>query len=182
MPGAARMYVETDLPLILITKERLNKIKLPELISNKIENLEEIYNLQPELAREIIKKEIDFEHFISQYRNIDANTIARILIEIPKEIKSRLNLDSSKLLETDFHNILQLLDENKIPKNSVIDILSDIIRFGKVDLNKYKLVSEKELELEIKKIIDSNKSASFSALMGEAMKKFKGKMPKGFGI
>ena len=175
MPGAARMYVETDLPLILITKERLNKIKLPELISNKIENLEEIYNLQPELAREIIKKEIDFEHFISQYRNIDANTIARILIEIPKEIKSRLNLDSSKLLETDFHNILQLLDENKIPKNSVIDILSDIIRFGKVDLNKYKLVSEKELELEIKKIIDSNKSASFSALMGEAMKKFKGK-------
>ena len=65
--------------------------------------------------------------------------------------------------------------EVKIHKNSVIDILSDIIRFGKVDLNKYKLVSEKELELEIKKIIDSNKSASFSALMGEAMKKFKGK-------
>ncbi len=175
MPGAQRMYPETDVPIVKNVKEILKQIKLPELLSNKIENLEEIYNLQPELAKEIIKNEIDFEHFVNQYRNLDANTIARVLIETPKEIKSRFNLDITKLTEDNFHAVLELLDENKIPKNAVIDILADLIKEGKINLDKYLAVSDKELETGIKEIIDQNRGASFGALMGEVMKRFKGK-------
>lgn len=176
MPGAGRMYPETDVPLIQITKERLSKIKLPELIAEKVESLEETFNLQPEIAREIIKQEINFEHFVSQYRNIDPPAIARILVEIPKEIKSRLKLDSSKLTEDNFHAVLELINENKISKDAAIEILADLIKFGKIDLNKYKTISDEELKLEIKKIIEQNRVASFSALMGMVMAKFKGKV------
>lgn len=176
MPGAQRMYVETDVPLTQITKEMLQKIKLPELISEKVQSLEEMFNLQPEIAREIIKQEINFEHFVSEYRNIEPATIARILIEIPKEIKSRLNLDISKLTEDNFHAVLELINENKISKDAAIDVLTDLIKLGKIDLNKYKTVSDTELEKEIKKIAGLNKGASFGALMGIAMSKFKGKV------
>ncbi len=175
MPGADRMYPETDVKITKITKEMLKKIKLPELLSSKIENLEEIYKLQPELAKEIIKREIDLEHFVSQYRNLDANFIARTLIETPKEIKSRFNLDIAKLTEDNFHAILELLDENKIPKNAALDALAELIKEGKINLDKYKTISDKDLELTIKRIIQENKNTNFNAIMGEAMKKLKGK-------
>ena len=175
MPGASRMYPETDIPVIYLNNKLLNKIKIPELISAKVENLEELYDLQSDLAREIIKKSINFEHFVNQYRNLNANIIARILIEVPKEIKSRMNLDISKLTEDNFHEVLELINDGKINKNSAIDILSELIINGKIDVKKYELTPEMELEKEIIKIIKENKHLSFNAVMGEAMKKFKGK-------
>ncbi len=177
MPGSARMYPETDVPLIYITKSELEKIKIPELIADKVGNLEEVYGIQPEIAREIIKKEINFDHFVTEYRNIEPNTIARILVEAPKEIKSRLNLDISKLTEDNFHAVLELINENKINKDSALDVLADLIKFGKINLEKYETISDSELEIEIKKIIQEMKGAPFGALMGEAMKKLKSKAP-----
>ncbi len=176
MPGAQRMYPETDVTLIKITKEMLQKIKIPELISEKVESLEEIHNLQPEIARELIKKEINFDHFVSQYRNIEPQTIARILIEIPKEIKSRLGLNTSKLTEDNFHAVLELINENKTQKEAALDVLADLIKDGKININKYKAISDQELENEIKNIIEKNKVVSFGALMGIVMGKLKGKV------
>jgi len=175
MPGADRMYPETDVPLIKITKELLSKIELPKLLSEKTKDLEELYKLQYDLAKEIVEREINIGHFLNQYRNLDANTIARTIIEIPKEIKSRLNLDINKLTEDNFHDVFELLNENKINKSAILEILADLIKNGKIDLEKYKSVSNSELESEIKKIIEQNKGASFNAIMGEAMKKLKGK-------
>jgi len=176
MPGSDRMYPETDIPAIKITKEILKQIKLPELLSEKIENLEEIYNIQPELAKELIKRKIDLGHFVNQYRNLDANIIARVLIEIPKEIKSRLNLDTSKLTEDNFHAVFELINNNNVPKSAALEVLADLIRDGRINLDKYKTISDSELEKEIKNIIKENKSAPFNAIMGEAVKKLKGKV------
>ena len=175
MPGSDRMYVETDVPLVKITKELLDKIELPELLASKVDNLEELYGLTPEIAREIINREINFEHYVNEFRNLDANLIGRVLIEVPKEIKSRLNLDVNKLTEANYDFVLGLLDEGKINKEAVLDVFAEIIKTGSLDLDKYKGISEKELETEIKKIIDANPNAPFGGLMGEVMKKFRGK-------
>jgi len=175
MPGAARMYPETDVPLIQITKEFLDKINLPELIAEKVGNLEEKYGLSEELAREIIKSEIDFSCYAEKYKNIEPKTIAHIIIEIPKEIKSRLKLDSSKLNNKEFEGVLKLINENKIDKSSAVDVLVDLIKDGRIDFKKYEKVSDKDLERQIKKIAEKNKGASFGAMMGEAMRLFKGK-------
>ncbi len=122
MPGSSRMYVETDVPRIKITEELLTKIKLPELISKKIDSLEELYGLNPDIARELIKKEINFEEFLNLYRNLDANTIARIILEVPKELKTRFNLEIFNLKDEDrecyLHTVLCLLNENKINKDT----------------------------------------------------------------
>ncbi len=175
MPGAARMYPETDAPLIRITKELISSIKIPELIAEKIGNLEEEYNLSQELAKELIKNEIDFEKYTQSYKNIEPKIMAHILIEVPKEIKSRLKLDSSKLKESDFNNVLKLINENKIDKSMALDLFADLIKDGKIDLRKYGRISDQILEKEIKRILEKNKGSSFGALMGEAMRLFKGK-------
>ncbi|MBU0929725.1 MAG: hypothetical protein KJ623_01495, partial [Nanoarchaeota archaeon] len=173
MPGAERMYPETDTTSIEITKNILSKIKVPELLTEKIMNIEKKYNISSEIAREVIEKNINLDKFL--IKNLDADYVARVLIDIPKEIKSRLNLNSDKLTEKDF---LQVLSEisNGSPKQAAIDMLSDIIKNGKLDVNKYKGVSDIKLEQDIKDIIENNKKAPLNAIIGEVMKKYRGKV------
>ena len=55
-------------------------------------------------------------------------------------------------------------------------MLVEKIKFGKVNLNNYKILTDEELKKEIKKIINENKDKTFSGLMGIVMSKFKGKI------
>ncbi|MCX6711779.1 MAG: Glu-tRNA(Gln) amidotransferase subunit GatE [Candidatus Woesearchaeota archaeon] len=174
MPGSSRLYPETDVPFVIITKERISKIKLPELITIKAMKLEEMYNLPAQLARELINNKT-FEKFVNKY-TIEPSLIAHILIDIPKEIKKRNNLDPKKLKEQDFEFILDNLNKNIISKEAIIDILSEIIQNKKIDINKYKLISIDNIEQEVKDMVQKNKGASFNALMGIIMEKYHGKI------
>jgi len=59
LPGAARMYPETDVPPVVITEERVNSIKIPELLSDIIEKRKAKYvrdfKLNEELANQIAR-------------------------------------------------------------------------------------------------------------------------------
>ncbi len=176
MPGAERMYPETDIPLIPITQELLKNIVLPALLDEQIADLEELYNLQPEIARALLKKQVNFASFVQLYTELEPAFIARVLVELPKEIKARFNLDSSLLTAQHLHEVLGLLNQKKINKEATLELLADLLKLGKIDLMKYTSVSDKDLEEEIKKIIEGNKNASFNALMGEIMSKFRGKI------
>lgn len=175
MPGASRLYPETDIPSIEITQERISSIKISERIDEQTIKLEKKYNLNEYLAKEIIKSKIPFETYAKKYK-LDPKLIAHILVEIPKEIKSRFNLDITKLKQKDYDFILENIQNNKIPKSSAIDILSDTIKGNKIDLSEYKTISDKDLKEKIEKIINKNKGAPFGALMGLVMKEFHGKI------
>src|SRR3989338_3886465 len=175
MPGSDRMYPETDVPLVYLTNELLKEIKLPELIAEKVESLEEKYCLQPELAREVVKREINLENYLQEYRNLDALTIARTIIEVPKEIKARFDLDVDKLKEKQFREILELVNTNKLQKAFILDALVELLRNGIIKSERFATVNDKEIENVIKEIVNKNKGASFNAIMGEAMGKLKGK-------
>jgi len=175
MPGADRMYPETDTGLIYITKELLKEIKVPELIAEKVESIEEKYNLSSELAREIIKKEINLEKYLQEYKNLDAKTIARTLIEVPKEIKARFDLDADRLQEKHFKEVFELLNTNRLQKAFILDAFVELLRNGMIKTERFSKASDAEVENTIKEIVGKNKGASFNALMGEAMTKLKGK-------
>ena len=170
MPGAARMYVETDVPNVEL-KLLLKGLKKVELISEKTEKLEE-KGISADLARELVKNKID----ISDYKYKDLNFVARVLIEIPKEIDSRLNLDSKKLNKKDFDEVLEKYFDREISKEAVFEILVDKVKGNKIDYSKYKVVSGDDLEREIKEIIKQNKGAPINALMGIVMGKYRGKV------
>ncbi len=173
MPGSERMYPETDISSILITQELLKDIKKPELLTEKIIKIEKKYSITYEYAREIYEKKIDFDKFL--IKGLDNNFIAKVLIDTPKEIKSRLNLDPEKLRDSDFLLVLNEIAKGA-PKQAAIDMLSDIIKTGKLDAKKYRIGSNKDLEKDIKEIISKNKGASMNALIGEVMKKYRNKV------
>jgi len=174
MPGSARMYPETDIQPISITKEQILKIKLPELIDDRVLRYEKEYNLRPELARELVIKDIDFKKY-TKFK-LDKNFIAEVVVNYPKEIKKRFNLDSTQLQGEHFIEVFTLFEQEKIPKNAVLNILVSRLRGEDINLNKYTEIDDKDLEMEIKKIIEKNPNVPIGGLMGDVMKKFKGKI------
>ena len=173
MPTSARMYPESDIKPIRITKELLSKIEIPELLTEKAVNFEKKYNINQQLAREILELNIPFDYYAERY-SLNSSLLAELLVEYPKEIKRRFNLKFSKLAQKDFEFVFENLQNKKITRESAKDVLLELAQGKHVDLNKYKQVDNKELETKLKEIVHKNKEASFSALMGEAMKEFKG--------
>ena len=176
LPGASRMYPDTDFYEILITKEQLEALKLPELTTEKIVRLEKEYNLSSQLAREIIKRNINLERYVKSYNKVRPDLIGYILIEIPKEIKRRYNLDIKKIKDKDYDLVLSLLDKGEIEKGAVIEILVEVAQGKKVDISKYKRADLNELEKEVRLVVEKNKGLSINALMGIIMKDYKGKI------
>jgi len=176
LPGAARLYPETDVAPIKITKEYVEKLKkeLPALLTDKIEGLENKYKISKELAKELIDN-AHFEIFAKKFSKIEPLTIANALTSIPKEIKARFNLDSAKLKNEDFEEILGYLNEGKISKEAIIDLLIKKMKNEKIDLKEYSKISEKALEEEIKKLIEEKPGLSIGAYMGILMGKYRGK-------
>lgn len=175
MPGSARMYPETDVPLIKITDSMIKKIKLPELLTEKVIKFEKKYNLNQDQAREVMDIPY-FDDFVKRFRKVDSRYICKILTEIPKEIKARFDINADNLKETDFAFVLNALNENRISKSAVLDILKELAEGKKVVLDNYKTVSDSELEKHIAEIIKKNPGAPFNALMGGVMKQLKGKV------
>ena len=177
LPGAARLYPETDVLPVKIEKPHLEKLKrqLPKLLAHKIEDFEKKYHIPHQLAKELIDNE-NFEAFIKKFKNIGPSTIAHILLNTPKEIKTRFNFDSSKLADGDFEEVLSYLDDGKIAKEAVIDLLVKKIKNEKIDLSHFESVSDGELEKEIKNMIKEKPNLNIGAYMGLIMSKHRGKV------
>ena len=171
MPGAARMYPETD--VVSVTPKEV-KISHVELLDGKIKRLERQYNINSDFASIIAKKGIPFEKYVKSYPNVKPLFIAEILISMPKEIRKRYNAEIDIFKHADA--VLEKLNKGEITKESVIEILAKLASGKKPDYNMYKAVDDSEVEAEIKKICESNKGAPIGALMGLAMQKFRGKI------
>ena len=172
MPGKARMYPETDIAPIKISNSMLKLLEIPELITDRAEGFEKKYGINGKLASEIIKLNIPFDYYAEKFK-VDNSFIGKVLIEMPKELKSRFGIEP-KLSKKDFEFVFSGLQEQRISKDAVLGILGDLSKGKKVSLGKYKV--GKISEAEVKKIVNSNKGASFNAVMGEVMKKYRGKV------
>ncbi len=176
MPGAARLYPETDVPPIIITEEFLMKIKLPRLLSDKVSEVSSEYDISESLAKEIIARDINLEEYKKLFPNIMPSITAQILIDIPKEIKSRLNIAPDRITQEDFFMVLKHFDNGDIGKEAVIEILAEIAKGHKIDISKFRKISDEELKKEINKIIKEKPGLSHNAYMGLIMNKFRGKI------
>lgn len=174
MPGAARMYPETDVPLI-VTKE-FGKIEIPELIEDKIKRFQTEYKLNSDLASYTAKAShcALFEELAKTHTKIKAAFIAETIGPSLVELKRKENVDIEKITNHNLREIFAYLSEGKLNKDNLTVAIKDIAS-GKFSLDKFKGIDEKELETIIQKIIDGNKGAPFGALMGKAMAELKGK-------
>lgn len=98
MPGAARMYPETDVPPIRVSGERWRHIlqTLPAKPEERIASLATRHKLSPELAKQLVGDGLDNSFLALVQAGADANLAARILLQIlpalkhPDRVEARL--------------------------------------------------------------------------------------------
>jgi len=173
MPGAARMYPETDVPLV---RPDTSKVEVPETLEDKFERYQKELGLSKDLAEFIARSEMMplFEEIIAKYPSIKPAFVAETMNSTPLEIKRKYSLDPEKLTEDHFRQLFQYLSEDKIHKDIVIDVMIDMIK-GTFDLKNYATLATEEIHKVIKVIVEKNKDAPLGALMGQCMKALAGK-------
>jgi glutamyl-tRNA(Gln) amidotransferase subunit E len=174
LPGAARMYPETDIPPI---KPDLSGIEIPELLTEKKERFIEEHGLGADLAQALSKsgKHDLFEAVCEKFKNVKPAFIAEILISVPKNLKRNYNVEIRGLTDAVFEKIFSLLDSGKLTKDAVETILLAVCRGEKVDYSKYAPLDDALLKKEIEKIVAENKGDEFKVLIGKVMEQLKGR-------
>ncbi|MEM5834054.1 MAG: Glu-tRNA(Gln) amidotransferase subunit GatE [Candidatus Aenigmatarchaeota archaeon] len=126
LPGSARMYPETDLPLISISRDFLEQIKFSSTPLNIIINqLSQKYNVDKNVLKEIARKDLlDFcQEILDRNKNLNPNFVFQIFLNFEK-----YNLDKEivEKKRDDFYLMFKYLEERKISKAAIDDILKEI--------------------------------------------------------
>ena len=190
-PGAARMYPETDIPPVQITRENIERIssQLPELPEEKLESLMEEYKLNQKLAMHVLDSKYSqlFETIVRKGRT-SSTTVAVFLTETLKALK-REGVQVDKVSESQIQQVFSKIDAGELTKEALGDVTiwlsrheSQSVQEAIKDLG-LEGISENELRKFVEKVIEDNKSLirerggnSFGILMGIIMKKMRGRV------
>ena len=189
-PGASRMYPETDIPTVKVTDDELIKVRsnIPKSWEDSIKELEEKYRINNQLAEQIFDSEYFeiFEKICSKKQN-SPNFVVSILCSTITNLE-RSGLDSSLLNDEQIMKTFELLEQEKINKESIQIIFEQIMSKKANDvlqaLENASIIqlTEEELDKILDNIIQSNtdkikqeQMRALSGLMGLAMKEVRGK-------
>jgi glutamyl-tRNA(Gln) amidotransferase subunit E len=189
-PGAARMYPETDIPPIIISKNELEQAQknIPKSWDESIKEIQSKYEINLQLAEQIFdSKYIElFENIIKKI-NVNPTFVASILCSTITNLE-RSGLNSTLLKNGEIKKTFEFLEKEKITKES-IEIIFEKIMAGKsstveeaMKMASIETVNDTELEKIIQEIVDKNeqlvknqKERSIGPLMGIVMKELRGK-------
>jgi len=175
LPGAARMYPETDLPLLKISRNMIDDAK--KTISNIKENKTRIEGLNDEMISLLLKRNKleEFKEFMYIIKN--PKLIAKTLLLYPQEIATKEKKSLSeveKILNRDLlANILEDVNKKKIDEGEVKHILERIVKGVNLETEQ---IDKSEIEEKITKIIKEKPGLSENAYMGLVMKEFHGQI------
>ena len=179
LPGSARMYPETDLPLLKISKSIIDEAKrtLPKLRTEIKKELSK-KGLSDEMIKLLLRenKLEDFENLLNLLN--EPRFIYQVLVEIPKEISSHEGKDVNEVLNLDvIESIVNNIVSNNISKADVKHIMTEIVKGKSFDeAIKIERLDLSDVEAEIAKLIKNKPGLSQGAYMGLVMQMFKGKI------
>ncbi len=162
MPGAARLYPETDVqPVIPQTKE----IPLPELWTEKTKKIEAL-GLSHDLAQMLVSDGHApfFLDCVKKYPSLKPSFVAECIVALPKQLLRKYNQHIHPTAE-EFHAVFTALAAGKITKDALLEIFREK---GSIDgrIASFSLLSEKELEKKIKDMVAHSQHLPQNVLSG----------------
>jgi glutamyl-tRNA(Gln) amidotransferase subunit E len=189
LPGSARMYPETDEPLIIPDAGMIKDVKahLPELFAEKASRYE-AFGLSGEFASQMSKSALagKFEAYVALHKQLKPSLIATVLLMAPKEAKKRFNAPVDVLQDRHFEELLSLLEKGVIVKEATVELIGAAAEnpFKSIlDLaseKKLKMMAPAELESLVDEAIRKNKDIAagknaIGVLLGKVMELCKGR-------
>jgi len=189
LPGAARMYPETDIPPLAIGEGKLKRIEenLPELIEEKAERLRRQYGLEKEVASQMARSDYVeiFERVAEKDKKL-ASFFASVLLSTMREI-SREGLEVYSIGKKDVEGLLVKVGRGEVTKEAVPQVLRVLsqkpLSVGEA-LEELGLKSMEEGELReiVREVLERKRDfieqkgeKAQKPLMGEIMKEVRGR-------
>ena len=182
MPGAERMYPETDLPLLKIHLDLINEAKktLPKLRSEEEKELKK-KGLNQDMITLLFKqnKLAEFKELIKEIDN--PSLVAKVLLMYPKEIAAReeVSLERAEefLSKEVLGFVLESVKKKKISENDIKLVLEKVVKGEDVkEAIEIEKADVAEIEDEIRKFIHGKPGLTPNAYMGLVMKEFRGRV------
>ena len=171
MPGAARMYPETDIPPMT-----LNEINVD--IPKTLDEREKVLPLNDEESKQIVSRNLDKEFYNLKKHYDNPKIISRLLLHTLPNLKDNGNIIID---ETAILKVINLLKQGKIAKEGIETALVQISKGEKVELKNENIESEVEEFIDIlikekNKFVKERGMEAIGPLMGPVMSEFRGKM------
>lgn len=171
MPGASRMYPETDIPPMILTNI---KVKAPKTLDQR----ESEMPLNDEESKQIVSRNLDdkFQNFMKYYE--EPKTISRLLLHTLPNLKSK---NGKIIKEEAITKVLELVKEGKIAKEGIEDALIQANSGKDIKIKNENI--EEDVVKFIDKLIDEKIDfiklrgmEAIGPLMGPVMSEFRGEM------
>jgi Glu-tRNA(Gln) amidotransferase subunit E-like FAD-binding protein len=182
LPGASRMYPETDV-IPIKTNELVEKVRknLPETFSERVKRYQDL-GLSKNLAKQVVNSDyvVWFEKFTAEF-DIDPTLVASVFVNTLVDLEGD-GLDTDKLSEEDFSELFRLIEEKKVIKESIKDILELKIKNEGLSIEDcvvklgLEYISEEELREIVKESISKNPDAPKGKIIGFVMSEVRGKV------
>ena len=180
LPGAERMYPETDIPSLVITQERVNHIRkrLPELPHVKLKRFITEYHITEGHAAKILHS--GYEDLFEETQHYGLKSTLFIgAIDILKSLEHQQKyIEDEKELKICFEK----LAKGEIVREALDDILPQLADGKKMSEIAVETVSRTDVEDIIRKVVEANINVikekgmrAVAPLMGQCMKELRGK-------
>jgi glutamyl-tRNA(Gln) amidotransferase subunit E len=183
LPGAARMYPETDVLPVLIGDERWSAVTVPELLTAKAERFSREYGIEKNYALQLAGSEKLPLFDRAQKEGIKPKLAVFTLLSTVTELR-REGVEVRSVSDDAYLAIWHAVESGKAAKEAVPDLIRSIAEGSKVDAALAKLgpsVSRAELETIVRKIISDRSDfvaekgkAALGPLMGVVMAEVRG--------
>jgi len=184
LPGAARMYPETDVPPVELDP---TDVELPELLTEKVDRYQQAYDLDAGLAEQVAygRRMPLFESVVEA--GVDATFAAGVLEGTLTELR-RDDVPVEALTDDHLRSVLVLVEDGDLAKEGVDEVLTTLAETpsltaeAAVEEAGLAGVSEDEVRDAVADVVERNADqvesegmGAFSALMGECMGALRGK-------
>src|SRR5947207_2363910 len=188
LPGKARMYPETDVPPIRVTRERLERVppRLPARPGVAVSRIVREYAIHEQLARQLVQERTDelFELIAREFG--EPRLVATVLLYNFGELR-RESLDVDGIPVDHLRELFSLLKAGRFAKEALPDLLRAMARRGvrateAIASLGVKGLPRPELEAIVDAVLDESKDAieareeaAEKALMGKVMERVRGR-------
>ncbi len=184
LPGAARMYPETDVPPVELD---VTEVETPELLTEKVDRYAAEYGLDEGLAEQVAygRRMPVFEAAVE--RGVDATLAAGTVESTVTELR-RDGVPVGTLRDEHFLDVLDRVTAGDLAKEGVGDVLRVLAEHPELTAEEAAEeaglggVDEEEVRTTVVEVVERNERqveeegmGAFSALMGEAMGALRGK-------
>lgn len=184
LPGAARMYPETDVPPIRIHKARWEAVlsNLPMLPEERVAVLVDTHRLSTDLAKQLVRDGTDSDLVSLVDQGVEAGLAARVLsqvlpeLENPERILAQMPevaaaLDAGRFAKEAVPDVLRALDEHHDR-----DVESAIAAAGAAAVDDLEVVSIIDAIVQSRlEFVRERGMAALGPLMGPVMAELRGK-------